>query len=821
MNEEQYKNIKNRREFMKLGALFATVPFVDMLSSRSLLAKNIDKMTFSTELIKNGEVITAAHWGLLKITLKDGKIINSEEVLQRGETKNPQTTVTGDLVYTKSRIKYPMARKSFLENKKGNGELRGKDEWVRLKYDEAIKLVADKLKETIHNHGNEAIFAGSYGWKSSGALHSASTLLRRFMTLIGGFTGHTGDYSSGASQIIMPYVMGGLETYEQQTSWPLVLENSKIVVIWGADLYATLRIGFTSSDGLGLKYLEDLKHSNIRKIVIDPVRNDTAKFLNAEWIALRPNTDVALMLGIMNELYKSDIYDKEFIETFTSGFDKFEGYLKDKSPEWAGKICGIDSKIIKKLAHDFKDNLTCFMSGFALQRAHHGEQPHWALATLTSMLGTIGKKGGGFGLSYHFGNGGVPESNAKVIGAMRQGVEPANNAKLKFPVARITDAILNPGKTIDANGAKVTYPKKIDFIYWTGGNPICHQQNTNELLKAWKKPSTIVVNEMYWTSSARHADVVFPICTPYERNDITMSGDYSKTNIVPMRQLVEKQFESVSDYDVFLDLSKQFNVEDKFGEGKSEMDWINQFYNQAKTGADKAEIEMPDFATFWNENKPLNFDATSEGQDFVRHQDFIEDPILNPLGTKSGLIEIYSEEIAKMNYDDCPPHATWIEPKEWLGMKKPAAEFHMVSPHSKYRLHSQLSNTSLRDTYAVNEREPILINTNDAKRKGIKNGDIVRVYNSRGQVLAGAVVTDDIRPNVVRLYEGNWYSPKGGKGKDADLCLNGNANCLTLDISSSKLANATSAHTALVNIEKYKGKKPPKPYVFDEIDSKI
>ena len=216
---------------------------------------------------------------------------------------------------------------------------------------------------------------------------------------------------------------------------------------------------------------------------------------------------------------------------------------------------------------------------------------------------------------------------------------------------------------------------------------------------------------------------------------------------------------------------------------------------------------MPNFREFWSKNQPITFEVPFENTQFVRYAEFREDPILNPLGTPSGKIEIYSKTIEKMNYEDCPAHPTWMEPIEWLGMEKKNAEFAMVSPHPSHRLHSQLSNTSLRAKYAVNNREPIWINTKDAKAKGIKNGDLVRVFNERGQILTGAIVTDSTKEGVVKVDEGAWYAP-AEPGVEGSICTNGSPNVLTIDIPSSKLANGNISHTALVNIEKFKGKAP-------------
>lgn len=823
------KSTIKRRTILKGLALFAAIPFADSLGLRSALFAQESKFNF--ELIKEGEVISGAHWGILKITLKEGKIIKSENAIKTSII-NPLQSVTADLVYTPSRVRYPMVRKSFLENPNSpKPELRGKEEWVRVDYKTAIKLIADALKRTYKDKGASGVFAGSYGWKSSGNMHNARILLHRFMGMAGGYVGSTGDYSTGASQVILPYVVGTIEVYEQQTSWKLVLEHSKVVVIWGANPYNTLRIAWSITDSKGLEYLEELKKAGKKLIFIDPVKNDTCEYLGAEWIAPVPNTDVALMLGIAHTMLTTQKYDKEFLETYTEGFEQFKDYLLGKedgvvkNSKWAAKITGVSEKKIKNLAKLFYENRTMLLSGWGMQRAHHGEQPHWMLVTLASMIGQIGLPGGGFGLSYHYSNGGSPTTNAPVIGGMNIGTASegaewlqgsGNNA---IPVARVADMLLNPGKTIDNNGKKITY-SDIDFVYWCGGNPIVHHQDTNQMLQAWRKPKTIVVNEPYWTPTARMADIVIPITTPYERNDISMSGDYSNLNIVPMKQVVAKEFESVDDYQVFSDLAKEFGIYDKYTENKTEMQWIEEFYNlafkqaQAQNKVFAGAIKMPSFEEFWSKNQPLTFNPTLDGENFVRYADFREDPILNPLGTPSGKIEIYSQAIEQMQYEDCKAHPTWFEPIEWLGMQNKPAEFAMITAHPPLRLHSQLANTSLRDSYAINGREPIWIHPQDAKAKGIKDGDIVRVFNARGEILAGAKVTNRVKKGVVNLCEGAWYDPDDAN-KSKPLCCNGSANVLTLDIPTSKLANGNISHTLLVNIEKYKG-EAPKLKVFEQ-----
>lgn len=825
-----------RRSFLKFSAALSGASMVPSF----VFAKDLNK-----SLVKTGKVKTAAHWGVLEVETKNGKIVSSKSALNVSPYPNPLQNYTKDLVEN-SRVKHVYVRKSYLANPDSpKPELRGTEEFVKVKYEDAIKLVAKELKKTRKAFGPQGVFAGSYGWKSSGNVHNSRILLHRFMNMSGGFVGSTGDYSTGASQIIMPHVVGSIEVYEQQSSWNDVLANSEVVVLWGANPYSTLKISWTSNEEEAQKYLESLKNSGKQIYMIDPYLNETGRYFGdkIKWIPIRPNTDVSMMLAMCHYLYTTNNYDKDFIENYTYGFDKFVPYLTGKvdgvvkDAKWASKICGVDAKIIESLAKTFKDHKTMLMSGWGMQRADHGEQPHWTLVTLASMIGQIGLPGGGFGLSYHYSGGGTPTAKGGIIGGINAGsignydengkflglaksdfeskgtgqswLQKATN--YSFPLARIADALLNPGKVIDHNGEKITYPK-IDFIYWVGGNPLVHHQDTNTMVKAFRKPRTIVVNEPYWTPTAKMADIVFPATTQYERNDITMVGDYSNMYIAPMKQIVEKVADSKDDYQIFTDLCKAYAdglAEVYTDGGKDEFDFIKEYYDGARKqvlAISDLGVEMKEFNEWWESNEPVKFNSTMESDSWVRFADFREDPILNALGTSSGLIEIYSQDIEKMAYDDCKAHPTWFEPIEWLGMAKKPAKFHMMSVHPNDRLHSQLNQTSLRDKYAIANREPLLIRSDDAKEIGVKDGDLVRVFNERGEVLAGVKIYDNLAKNVIVLREGAWYDPLDPTKKS--ICKNGCANVLTIDKPTSKLANGNISHTALVNIEKYTQKAP-------------
>ncbi|MCL4124185.1 UNVERIFIED_CONTAM: hypothetical protein GTU68_045630 [Idotea baltica] len=748
--------------------------------------------------------------GPLLCEVKDGQLISTKSGLAQTVPNSLQLTGPSQ-VHTKARVKYPMVRKGYLENPSNPQGLRGSDEFVQVSWDDAYKLIHEQHMRIRETYGPQSIFAGSYGWRSSGVLHKAQTLLQRYMNMAGGYTGHMGDYSTGAAQVIMPHVVGSIEVYEQQTTYPVILENSEVVVLWGLNPLNTLKIAWSSTDGQGLEFFHQLKKSGKTVIIIDPMRSETAEFFgeNAQWIAPHPQSDVAMMMGIAYQLVKTQQHDTEFLTKYTTGFEQFEAYLMgkedgiEKTPQWASEICGVPAKQLELLAKIFKENRTMLMAGWSMQRQQHGEQRHWMLTVLASMLGQVGLPGGGFGYSYHYSNGGNPTRDAGVLPAISASIA-AGGVVASFPVARIVECLEKPGTEFQHNGHTMTFPE-LKMIWWAGGANFTHHQDTNRLIKAWQKPELIVISEPYWTAAAKHADIVLPITTSFERNDMTMTGDYSNQHLVPMKQAVEPQHEARSDLDVFADMAEYITPGGKnvYMENKTEMEWLRDFYKTAQQGGRNARIPMMNFSKFWEANELIEMKWNEKNAQFVRFGDFRKDPIMNPLGTPSGKIEIFSKTIESYKLDDCPPHPTWIEPTEWM-FNYADGELQLMTSHSAHRLHSQFNYADLRKEYAVQNREPITIHPEDAKARGIKDGDLVRAYNQRGQVLVGAFVSDGIKKGSVCIHEGAWpdLDPKTG------MCKNGGPNVLTMDIPTSRLANGNCGNSGVVKIEKFKGVAP-------------
>jgi biotin/methionine sulfoxide reductase len=342
------------------------------------------------------------------------------------------------------------------------------------------------------------------------------------------------------------------------------------------------------------------------------------------------------------------------------------------------------------------------------------------------------------------------------------------------------------------------------MVYWAGGNPFHHHQDLNRLVRAFKRPRTIVVNDIWWTATARHADIVLPIASPLERNDICMSRHDHQ--FVAMQCAIEPRGEARTDFDVFSELSARLGFAENFSEGKTESDWLREFWKGARERAVEYGFELPDFDSFWKQGV---FEIPLPPEDRVLLADFRADPEANPLPTPSGKIEIFSAAIDAFGYADCPGHPVWLEPCEWLGGEMASHyPLHLISGQPPDRLHGQNDGFGPSRKRKIAGREALSLNPADARRRGIRQGDVVRVYNDRGACLAGANLSDAIMPGVVQLFAGAWYDPER-PGEPGSLDKHGNPNVLTCDRGTSSLSQATTAHTTLVEVERFVDPAPP------------
>jgi len=700
------------------------------------------------------------------------------------------------------RIPHPAARKGWLEARRNGApddRRRGAEPFVRISWDEAIDLAAAEIDRIRKDFGNSSIFAGSYGWGSAGRFHHPQSQLKRFMNLAGGFTFAKNTYSHAAGSVLLSRVLG--EEFGDPAScspdWGSIAEAGATILAFGG---IPLRNTQVESGGFlrhqvpaGVKAAAE---AGCRLIVVSPTREDIPEFPDAEYIRLRPGTDTAFMLGMAHVLIREGLADRDFLRRCTTGFDAVEAYVMgrqdgvEKTPAWAAAICDCPAERIEEVARGVAAGPSLIACAWSLQRAEYGEQTFWMAVTLASLIGQIGRPG--CGLSFGLGSmNAVARHGTRLRGpALPQGDNPAGTF---IPVARIADMLLAPGDEFDYDGARLTYPD-IRLVYWAGGNPFHHHPDINRLRQAWRRPETVIVNETHWTATARHADLVLPVCIGLERNDVCAARRSGE--IVYSHQALEPQDDIKTDHEIFREMATRLGFEADFTEGRSPENWIRWIYE----GYVRNHPELPSFDEFKEIGAVDYADLAGGPAPVVPLAGFVADPETAPLSTGSGRIELFSETIASFGYDDCHGQAKWFEPRSWLG--SPAAKrypLHLLTPQPHNRLHSQLGQTSVGRSDERHGRAPVTIHPVDAAARGIADGQIVRLFNDQGTCLAAARLSDEARPGVAVLANGAWYDPDD-PAADRPLDLHGNPNVLVPDIPTSSLSQGPNGNSCLIEI---------------------
>ncbi len=755
--------------------------------------------------------IGITHWGAFSAEVRGGRLVGVTP-FERDPHPARLLQTLPSAIHAACRIDRPMARKGWLENGPGGGAGRGVEPFVPLGWGEALDLIADELLRVRGAAGNEAIFASS-GWASAGCFHDARSQLGRFLNLFGGYVDQVTNYSFGAAIVLVPRIVGSLApVVGPVNSWPTIVAHTELMVLFGG---MAPKNGQVNHKGLGVHDIADWQtkaHAGgTRFVSISPMRDDVDPALEAEWLPIRPNTDAALMLGLAHTLLSEGLHDRGFLDRYCTGFDRFARYLTGaddgapKDADWAAAIAEIPAETIRGLARRMARARTLIAVSWSIQRADHGEQPYWMAIALAAMLGQIGLPGGGFGFGYGAMHG---------IGSARRAIAPpglpkGENAVASWiPVARTADILLKPGETYRFDGKERRYPE-IRLMYWCGGNPFHKQQDLNRLLRGWARPETVIVHEPWWTPAAKRADIVLPCTTTLERNDISASA-YDRY-LMANHKAIDPVGGARDEYAIYSDLAGRLGFRDAFTEGRTEMAWLRHLYDVYRQRASGAGVEMPSFDAFW---KAGYFELPAPEAPPVPFSDFREDPESAALRTPSGRIEIYSETIAGFGLDDCPGHPVWIPPAEWLGGAEAARHpLHLLSNQPRARLHSQLDCGDVSRAAKIAGREAVRMNPADAAARGISDGEVVRVFNERGQCLAGALLTEDLRPGVVELPTGAWFDPVD-PAVPGSLDKHGNPNVLTLDKPTSQLAQCCAAQTALVEIARFDG-TPPVVTAFD------
>ncbi len=700
-------------------------------------------------------------------------------------------------IYNADRLKYPMKRVGK----------RGEAKFERITWPEAYDAIANSLKTTIAQHGNQAVYinygTGTLGGTMTKSWPNASTPIARLMNCVGGYLDQYGDYSAAQIEAAYPYYYGG---WVDSNSFDDAV-NSKLVVLWGNNPMETRMSG----GGQTFVLEEAKKIGNVKVVVVDPRYTDTAVSMADQWVPLRPGTDAALVAGLAHVMISESLHDQEFLDTYCVGFDEdhmpdgvpanssYKSYVMglgpdetEKTPQWASKITGVSARTITTLAREIASAKPCMISqGWGPQRHNIGDVTARAVFLLAALTGNVGLPGGGTG---------AREGSYSLPGAALPTL--TNSVKATISMFTWTEAIERGAEmTATADGVqgvdKLTAP--IKFIWQYAGNALINQHGdanrTAQILADDSKCEMVVVIDNQMTASARYADILLPDVSNAEQSDLVNQGAAGDLGyIISASQAIQPLFESKTIYEMCTEIAKRLGVERQFTEGKTQDEWLREIY----AGLQKQEPDLPGFDALrsqgiWKKKNP-------DGH-VVPLQGFRDDPVKNPLTTPSGKIEIYSKQLLELSQKWTLPSGDKINPlPAYMAVRegpedpmKSKYPLQCIGHHYKSRTHSTYGNVPW-----LEEAHPqtVWINTADANARGIKTGDQVYVFNDRGRIKIPAKVTLRIAPGVASVPQGAWYNPDS-HGVDQGGCM----NTLTTQ-HPTPLAKGNGQHTNLVQIEK-------------------
>ena len=686
------------------------------------------------------------------------------------------------------RLRWPMKR---------TGE-RGEGKFSRISWEEALDILTSEYIRIRDTYGPGSRYVND-GCGIS-AVMRGDRIMRRLLALDGGYLGSYNSYSSACIRNATDITYGTSETGTHPSDWL----NSQLIILWGHNPAET------RFDSSSMFYLKKAKAAGIPVIVIDPRKNDTVLALDAQWIPIRPATDSALADAMAYVIIKEGLQDQGFLDTCCLGFDAAhmpEGvdpslnclsYLMGendgipKTPEWGETITGIPADTIRELAIRYATTKpAAIIQGYGAQRNAYGEQSARGVILLTCLTGNVGISGGSAAGSGDCSTHKLPKFPV-----------PDNPYNRELPVFLWTDAIDHGKEMNEYDGIRtcdqgifddpkdIALDSNIKMIFNLASNTLINQHGdinrTAKLLKDTSKCEFIVCSDLFMTASAKFADLLLPGISMFEEENITKPWKFTEF-LGFNNKVIEPLYECKTEYEWIRELAKGIGLEEEFTEGRDYSQWMSYIYEDLRT----SEPELPEYDEF-REKGIYKFE---EGHYPISFEKEVKDPKHYPFPTPSGKIELFSTKLWKNPMKDfMPPIPRYVAPPE--GPQDPLTKrfpLQLSGWHSKCRTHTvHDNNLNLRKL----DPQKLWIHPEDAAARSINDGDMVLVYNDRGQLKIPAKITDRVAKGVTTLSQGTWYTPDEN-GVDT----RGSINVLTSQ-RPTPFARGNGQHTNLVEVQK-------------------
>jgi anaerobic selenocysteine-containing dehydrogenase len=702
-----------------------------------------------------------------------------------------------------------------------NAQNRGTSKYVRISWDEALDIMVRELKRVKETYGSSAILCQSDGHGETKVVHGPHGCSRNLLSLYGGCTLQSRNADSWEGWVWGAKHVWGMEPIGLQTpttnAFPDVAKNTDLILHWACDLETT-PWGWQGQMASRLCYW--FSELGIKHIYVCPDLNYGAAVHADKWIPILPNTDAAMQLAIAYTWLTEGTYDQEYVRTHVVGLDKFKAYVLGdedgipKTPKWAAEKCGVPSRTIKALARYWAKcaTSTAHGNGGSMIRGPYGTEPARLEVCLLGMQG-LGKPGvhalrmiewGIFNdphvyplppgatmpsvMAAHSGGYAVAFAGDGWDVAEREKEEqPGHDAPPAqfIPKNLIHEAILNPplewyGTTmliepVDDQFTKYRYPvegcSEVHMIWTDTPSWTTCWNDGNSYTRALRSPKIefIVAQHPWLENDCVMADLILPSNTKMEEQDIAVdnfSGQFH--TVMYEEQCVPPLGESMSDYEIVCKVAERLGLSEEYTGGRSVQEWIDLGFN---TSGVQEQLSYEQFKERGYYVVPTAEGWQNEPAGLYR---FYADPETNPLNTPSGKLEFYSDRLAQHFPDDTerPPLPHWVESgpsHDERRSSERAAKYPLliVSNHPRWRVHSQhdditwfheICTSKVRgaDGYLY---EPVWLHPREAEARGIKDGDVVKVFNDRGGVLGGARVWERIMPGAAYMDHGARYDP--------------------------------------------------------------
>lgn len=753
------------------------------------------------------------------------------------------------LVFGVDRLKYPMKRKHWAPGG-GDRSLRGRDEWVRISWEEALDLVASETTRIKETYGNRSILATGYELRNvaPGLYYGAA------LNAYGGCVTTWGQASQGGFPVVANQMKGEWSLGILDTSDRFEVRNAKLIVLWAVN-------SAWSQAGNVTYHYALAKQAGAKVIVVDSWYTPTAQALADEWIPVRPGTDTALLLAVAYELIQNGWQDQHFLDTYCLGFDaehmpkgvdpkeNFRDYVLGtydqvpKTPEWAAEICGTPADMIRSLARDMGTvKPMTLKSSFAPARTYEGGRFAQAFFTVGWMTGNVGFSGAEVSAGASAGNmifGGPalvrPGSKGFTLPENPICEQPRGGGSLGagryergkyygIAMGEMWDAILTGRHTHFEDGE---VPIDIRMIWKIGdGGRMNQSPDFNKAVQAYRKVEFAVASDLQMTCDCQYSDVVLPATSLWERFGAVMPQT-NRELLIFSSKVTDPLFECRDDLWMEEELCKRWGVDPKLVRPLSDRQIVyNELSGAEVICEDGSRYETlltfteEDIRGLGVEGKPQKgripwkeFRKTGVYQvkrtpgdpfGYVEYADFIRDPQTHPIQTESGRFEICCPSLVK-KYEEfgltpidlvAKYRASRDGYESTRSEGRPGAyPFQLISIHHIRRAHQAFDNVPVLRELFPNEA---MMNEDDAKERGIHSEDTVLIENPFGKILRRVSASPLVIPGVILIGQGAWT-----KMNEAGIDEGGNANVL----SPGRLCGEGQSpwNTVTVRVEKWEG----------------